>query len=305
MSSRRKLLADLRAIDAVVVETRHRIAPHTSYKIGGQASIWVEPQSERAAGQVLEVVHTHGERLFVLGGGSNVLVADEGWPGVVLYISENLSGISFEGRRAQVLAGTPLLELIKKAVRRGLGGMELMAGIPGSVGGALRMNAGAFGQEIEATVKNVRGFLTDGTPVAKDRKQVSFGYRNAPELESVVITSASFEFKQGDAKALRERVKDILSIRAEKQPLEHPSCGSVFKRPQGYYAGALIEEVGFKGRVYGRAMVSEKHAGFILNTGNASAQEVKALMEMVAGAVRTRFGVELEREVKLIGFDGE
>jgi UDP-N-acetylmuramate dehydrogenase len=303
--SRRALLKDLRSIESVLVETRHKIAPHTSYRIGGPAGVWVEPKTERAVGQVLDAVHQHGERLFVLGGGSNVLVADDGFDGVVLHLGENLSGWSFDAQHAQVLAGSKLLDLIRVAVRRGCGGMELMAGIPGSVGGALRMNAGAFGQEIEATVRNVRGFLSDGTPVAKDRKQINFGYRSAPELQSVIITSASFEFEKKDAKTLGDRVQDILDIRAEKQPLEYPSCGSVFKRPPGYYAGALIEEVGMKGVRQGNAQVSEKHAGFILNTGGASANEVRQLMQQVADAVVNRFGVELEREVRLIGFEEE
>jgi len=293
---------ELRSLPDTAVESGHVLAPHTSYRIGGPAAIWVEPKTEEAVGEVLKAVSFSGEKLFVLGGGSNVLISDEGWDGVVLHIGQNLSGWDFSGTNATVFTGTELLDLIRETVRRGLAGMELMAGIPGSVGGALRMNAGAFGQEIEMTVREVHGFLRDGRPVSISRDQIHFEYRRAPELEDVILTSASFEFTEEDSTVLDGRVKDILELRAEKQPLEYPSCGSVFKRPPGYYAGALIEEVGFKGKRHGRAQVSEKHAGFILNKGGATALEVVELMDMVASAVRERFGVELEREVKLIGF---
>ncbi|MFH0882934.1 MAG: UDP-N-acetylmuramate dehydrogenase [bacterium] len=300
--NRSGLEKELRSIADARVESGHVLAPHTSYRIGGPAVIWVEPDTEEAVGRVLKVVHASDEKLFVLGGGSNVLISDEGWDGVVLHIGRNLSGWEFTDTRATVLAGTVLLDFIRESVSRGLAGMELMAGIPGSVGGGLRMNAGAFGQEVESTVREVRGFLTNGEPVVYAREAIDFGYRNAPELERVVVTSATFEFTEQDTTVLADRVQDILELRAEKQPLEYPSCGSVFKRPPGYYAGALIEEVGFKGRRHGKAQVSEKHAGFILNTGGATAREVLELMEMVAATVRERFGVELEREVKLIGF---
>lgn len=300
--NRSDLEKKLRSIADVKVEAGHLLAPHTSYRIGGPAALWVEPETENAVGNVLEAVHGSGEKLFVLGGGSNVLIADEGWQGVVLHLGKSLSGWEFSGTRAKAFAGTILLDFIRESVRRGLGGMELMAGIPGSVGGGLRMNAGAFGQETESTVREVHGFRLDGQPVTIQRSGIEFGYRKAPQLEQVVITSAMFEFTEQDATVLEERVRDILDLRAEKQPLEYPSCGSVFKRPPGYYAGALIEEVGFKGRRHGKAQVSEKHAGFILNTGGATAREVRELMEMVAATVKERFGVELEREVKLIGF---
>lgn len=299
---RKDLIKRLGEIDGVEIMPSHVIAPHTSYRIGGPAAIWVEPSNEIAVGRVLELVHDSHEKLFILGGGSNVLISDEGWDGVVLHMGKKLAGWTFEGNNAFVLAGTLLLDFIREAVQHNLGGMELMAGIPGSVGGALRMNAGAFGQEIEGAIREVRGFTKDGKPCSINKKDIQFGYRSAPELQTMVITSARFEFTPEVGDILSNRVQDILELRAEKQPLEYPSCGSVFKRPKGYYAGALIEEVGFKGRKHGRAQVSEKHAGFILNRGGASAKEVRELMEMVASAVRERFGVELEREVKFVGF---
>jgi UDP-N-acetylmuramate dehydrogenase len=200
-----------------------------------------------------------------------------------------------------VLAGTRLLDFIRQAVAAGLAGMESMAGIPGNVGGALRMNAGAFGQEIEAVTESVHGFRPDGTPFSARRSEIDFGYRCAPALEDVVITSTVLRFEPGDPSALRARLEEILARRAAKQPLEYPSCGSVFKRPPGHYAGALIEQAGLKGERIGGAMVSSKHAGFIINIDDATADDVFRLIRKVQARVYETFQVELEREVKLIG----
>ena len=291
----------LARLEAVTVKTNEILAPYTSYKIGGPAAVWVVPATEAAIGEVLTVVHADKIPLFILGLGSNLLISDNGWPGVTLYVGSNISGWHFDGPIAGVQAGTPLLNLIRHAVDNGFGGMELMAGIPGSVGGALRMNAGAFGQEIAQTTVTVKGFRLDGRPFTAEREDIAFGYRQVPDLEQVVLTSAIFRFKRTDAAKLRQRMNDILALRAKKQPLDYPSCGSVFKRPPGYYAGALIEEAGLKGERIGGAMISPKHAGFILNTDNASAADVLSLIRIIEDKVWQRFGVKLEREVKLIG----
>ena len=291
----------LAGVAGIEVKTDKMIAPYTSYRIGGPAAIWAAPASEEGIGEVLAIVREAGIPLFILGLGSNLLVSDEGWPGVILYLGNNLSGWRLDDTAATVMAGTRLLDLIREAVGRGLGGMELMAGIPGSVGGALRMNAGAFGQEIEQTTVKVNGFQLDGTLFEAERNEIDFNYRRVPRLERVVITSAEFRFKKAAADTLKQRMDDILALRAKKQPLNYPSCGSVFKRPPGYYAGALIEEAGLKGECVGDAMVSPKHAGFILNTGNARAANVFSLIRKIEDRVWERFGVRLEREVKLVG----
>lgn len=283
------------------VQTDRLLAPYTSYKIGGPAAVWVAPGTESAVGRVIKVIHDNNLPFIVLGRGSNLLISDSGWNGVALYLGQNLSGFSFAGNQAIVSAGTLLMDLVQAATQKGLGGMELLAGIPGGVGGALRMNAGAFGQEIEGTTEAVSGFRYDGTPFEAGRQTITFNYRRVPELDDVVITSARFRFKAATPSELRARVADILALRNKKQPLEHPSCGSVFKRPAGYYAGALIEEAGLKGERIGGAMISPKHAGFILNTKNARAADVYALVRLVEKTVWKRFGVRLEREVKLIG----
>jgi UDP-N-acetylmuramate dehydrogenase len=291
-------LARLPDID---LKTDEMIAPYTSYKIGGPTAIWAAPRNEAGIGRVLATAHKARIPVFILGRGSNLLVSDKGWPGVTLYLGDNLSGWRFAGEEGTVLAGTPLLDLIRAAVAQGLGGMELMAGIPGGIGGALRMNAGAFGQEIEQTTIAVKGFCPDGRTFEARRAEIHFSYRRVPELEQMVIGSGRFRFKKADAGILKRRMDEILVLRAKKQPLDYPSCGSVFKRPPGYYAGALIEESGLKGQRIGGAMVSTKHAGFILNINNAKAADVFALIRKIEDKVRQRFGVRLEREVKLIG----
>ena len=283
------------------VQTGRLLAPHTSYQIGGPTAIWVAPETEQGIGSVLKFIHDNQLPFFILGRGSNLLISDAGWNGITLYLAENFSGMSFKQNQAEVKAGTLLMDLIRAATKKGLGGMELLAGIPGGVGGALRMNAGAFGQEIEGVTESVSGFYFDGTRFNADRHEINFSYRRVPELEEVVITYARFRFEQASADVLGARVGDILKLRKKKQPLSHPSCGSVFKRPVGYYAGALIEEAGLKGRVIGGAMISPKHAGFILNTSNAKAADIYALIRLVEESVHERFGVQLEREVKLIG----
>jgi UDP-N-acetylmuramate dehydrogenase len=283
------------------IQTDKPLAPFTSYKIGGPTAVWVAPVTQVGVARALEVIHRKKAPLFILGRGSNLLVSDHGWDGVTLYLGENFSNWTFDHRQAKVLAGSLLMDLIRAAVVKGLSGLELLAGIPGGVGGALRMNAGAFGQEIEQVTVSVSGFRRDGTPFSADRHQINFDYRRAPELDRVVITSALFQFTKENAGVLGARMEDILALRAGKQPLNNPSCGSVFKRPAGYYAGALIEETGLKGKRIGGAMISRKHAGFILNVDNAKAVDVYALIQLIEARVLDRFGIQLEREVKLIG----
>ena len=291
----------LAEVPDTAVLTEKPLAPHTSYKIGGPTAIWVAPRTEEAVGQVLEVIRTVDIQLFVLGRGSNVLVSDKGWQGVTLYLGENLSGWKIHDLEADVLAGSRLLDITRSTVANGLAGLELLAGIPGGIGGALRMNAGAFGREIESVTASVSGFRRNGSPFRAERAVLNFGYRRAPELEDVIITAARLRFERSDPAVLRKRMEDILSLRAKKQPLKFPSCGSVFKRPAGYYAGALIEEAGLKDHRIGGAMVSRKHAGFILNVADATAADVYGLIRLIENRVFDRFGVRLEREVKLIG----
>jgi len=277
------------------------VAPYTSYRIGGPAKLWIEPQTESEVVTILRTFNEINVPVVVIGRGSNILVSDRGIEGAVLHIGENLADIKFQGDDATILAGTLLQDLIEAAVDRGLSGMEQLAGIPGGIGGALRMNAGAFGAEIELVARSVHGYRHDGSPFTLKREQIDFGYRKAPELKKHVITGARFHFTPGERKSLKATMQEILARRTAKQPLEYPSCGSVFKRPPGNYAGQLIEAAGLKGARIGGAMVSPKHAGFIVNTGAASAADVHALIRRIETEVKQRFGVQLQREVRLIG----
>jgi UDP-N-acetylmuramate dehydrogenase len=295
-------LADrISAITGVTVQRDVSLAPFTAYRIGGAAKIMATPRVSEAVGAILEIVHETHAPLFVLGGGTNVLISDRGWNGVALRIDRNLNGWRFDRLNVHVLAGTWLLDLIRAAIGRGMAGMERMAGIPGSVGGALRMNAGAFEQEIESVTLSVRGFRRNGAPFHASRADIDFGYRCAPALEDVIITSAMLRLRPGDTVELQHRMEATLQHRAMKQPLEHPSCGSVFKRPPNDYAGRLIEACGLKGERIGGAMVSPKHAGFIVNAAQATADDIYRLIIKIEATVYERFGVRLEREVRLIG----
>jgi len=300
-SSLKRLAAALAAGADGEVACDRPLAPFTTYRIGGPTALWAAPRSEAGVQRVLQAVHAAGAPLFVLGRGSNLLVSDRGWPGVTLYIGENLSGVRLAGHEAEALAGTLLTDLVGATIAHGLGGLELLSGIPGGLGGALRMNAGAFGREIESITAGVSGFTADGSLFTAARNDLSFGYRRVPELDEVVVTSARLRFAPDSPAVLRARSEEILAMRALKQPLEHPSCGSVFKRPPGYYAGALIESCGLKGERVGGAEISCKHAGFILNVGGASAQDVHRLIRRIERRVHERFGVHLEREVRLVG----
>lgn len=288
-----------------VVQADMSLAPFTSYNIGGPTAVFAAPETEAGIKRVLDLAHADDIPLFVLGRGSNVLVSDKGWQGVTLYLGDNTSGWEVKGQDVQVQAGTRLLDLIRAAVGEGLAGMEMLAGIPGGIGGALRMNAGAFGQEIESVTRKIEGYRLNGRPFQAMRDDIDFSYRRAPVLDDVVITSACFHFDRGNRERLEKRVEEVLSMRARKQPLNFPSCGSVFKRPPGYYAGALIEEAGLKGERIGGAEVSRKHSGFILNVANAQAADVYALIRRIEQRIFEKFGVQLVREVELVGDFGD
>lgn len=288
-------------IENCVVLEQQFLSKYTSYCIGGPTAYLVAPKNDYALVKALKLIHQTEYPVFILGQGSNVLVSDAGWPGITIYFGRNFSGWKFESDSATVKSGTRLIDLVQASVARGMAGMEQLAGIPGSVGGALKMNAGAFGQEIKNVTQSVHGYRLDGTSVVFNCMDISFGHRSAPELDSIVIAGGSFHFEPEEPARLMDRMEEILALRARKQPLNHPSCGSVFKRPPGYYAGALIEGADLKGVRIGDAMVSQKHGGFIVNLGNATACHVYQLIRMVEKRVWDRFGVRLEREVRLIG----
>ncbi|MDR2591333.1 MAG: UDP-N-acetylmuramate dehydrogenase [Chitinispirillales bacterium] len=280
-----------------------RLADKTSYRIGGPARYYVEPRSESGIVEACRFAADNGLPLFVLGNGSNVLISDAGFAGLVVNLSKYFSALSWDKTTAFVLSGTPLDDLAGEAAERGCAGIECLSGIPGTVGGAVVMNAGAFDADVSKTLRSVRvlkasALMIETIPV----KDLNFGYRtSALKGGGDVVLSATFDFTSGDAAQLKSLRDDIIAKRRAKQPVDSPSCGSVFKRPPDGFAGTLVESCGLKGFRIGLAEVSEKHANFIINTGSAKAEDVRALIRHVQQAVFEKHGVLLEPEVIFLG----
>ncbi|MFQ6096168.1 MAG: UDP-N-acetylmuramate dehydrogenase [Armatimonadota bacterium] len=298
------LVAQLQRVRDLQVRLDEPLSAHTSFRIGGPADVLCIPCSVRALQAALTIVGEHDAPLSVIGSGTNLLVRDGGVRGVTLKIDAHLGGIEYAGTRVGADAGAGLGAVATFAAERGLSGLEFAAGIPGSIGGAVVMNAGAHGGEMADVVERVEAFNRLGEPREYERDELRFGYRHSVLAESDdVVGRVWLRLSPGEPEDIRRRMADLARRRREAQPLELPSAGSVFKRPPGDYAGRLIEAAGLKGYAVGRAQVSEKHAGFIVNLGGATARDVLALVEQVRETVRRQFGVELEPEVRVIGED--
>lgn len=275
---------------------------HTTFRIGGPARFFAVPGDER---DLAALIRLCGERDFpwaILGNGSNLLVDDEGYGGLVISLAENWGGCVQEGNCLRVGAGLLLPRAARAALAASLSGMEFASGIPGTIGGALTMNAGAYGREMKDVVRSVRVMARDGQIRVLDREELGLGYRTSRiPKEGYVVLEALLELAPGDPEAIRETMEDLSARRKEKQPLEYPSAGSTFKRPEGHFAGKLIEEAGLKGYRIGGAQVSEKHCGFVINRDNATAADVLALCAYVEKRVEETSGVKLEMEVKRLG----
>ncbi len=272
----------------------------TTYRAGGCAEVLVKPADAEELLWLAGWCRANSAPLLVLGRGSNVLVSDKGLPGVTA-LTEKLSIIEVSGTAVTAQAGVLWDEVARLSAESGLAGFEKTSGIPGSVGGALRMNAGAFGQETFDRLVSIEAFNAAGETVKLLKKELSFGYRRAAGLDGLVLLSAVFKFERGDSAALIQDRSCVLAAREVKQPLDFPSAGSVFKRPPGDYASRLIDASGLKGRKIGGAEVSAKHAGFIINSGGATAAEIYALIGEVRAAVKEKTGVVLELEQILLG----
>ena len=272
----------------------------TTYRAGGRAEVVVKPGTPEELLWLAGWCREKGAPMLVLGRGSNVLVSDKGLPGVTV-LTERLSELKLEGRAITAQAGVLWDDLAKLSAENGLAGFEKASGIPGSVGGAVRMNAGAFGQETFDRLVSIEAFDREGRAVKLEKKNMSYGYRRVDGLDGLTVLSARFEFEPGDTAVLLQDRSCVLAARAARQPLEYPSAGSVFKRPAGDYASRLIDAAGLKGFKVGGAEVSPKHAGFIVNSGGATASEIYALMGEVRARVKARTGVELELEQILLG----
>lgn len=274
---------------------------HTTFRIGGEADVFVMPKVEEIP-KVLQEAAKLQIPVTIIGNGSNLLVGDKGIRGLVLEIGKPAEYVEIEGNRLRVGAGTMLGKAAAQAAEAGLGGMEFAAGIPGSVGGAVVMNAGAYGGEMKDILAEVKVFTRDGEEKILKKEELDLSYRHSciPEKE-YIVAEAVIELKPKEIAAIREEMAGLRQQRVEKQPLEYPSAGSTFKRPEGYFAGKLIMDAGLRGYQVGDAQVSEKHSGFVINRGNATAAQVKQLMDDVAEKVYEEFQVTLEPEVKMIG----
>ena len=290
----------VKELEIYKIRTNAPMAEYTSFRIGGPAELLFMPEDR----EQLEIGMSKAEELgvpyMIIGNGSNLLVSDGGIDGLVIRIAGDFSGIEYSGNKLKARAGTLISAAAKDSVERGLMGLEWAAGIPGTVGGAVAMNAGAYGGEIKQVLTNVE-YIEDGEVRSAEPGEGDLGYRfsrfTAPER---IVLSAEFSLSPDDGMT-RERMRDYAERRRTKQPLAYPSAGSTFKRPAGCYAGALIEQAGLKGASVGGAEVSTLHAGFIINKGGATCEDVKRLIELVQERVYESSGVALETEVKLIG----
>jgi len=274
---------------------------HTSYKIGGPADVMVCPRSAEGIQASLRVAREHRVPVFILGGGSNLLVRDGGLRGLVLNLYGTLKELRAQAEEVTAGGGAKVTALVNFCARRGLAGLEPMAGVPGSVGGAVKGNAGAFGATISDHLAAVRLLEVTGEERVLSREALRFAYRQSSLTEGEVVLSATFGLRRADPAALQEKVARILEERKAKQPVEWRSAGSVFKNPPGDFAGRLIEQAGLKGTRVGDAMISPKHGNFFLNLGRATARDVLALVALAQERVRERTGVSLELEVRVVG----
>ena len=275
---------------------------HTSFKIGGPVDILVQPQDADALAQALAAARDCKVPVTILGNGSNVLVRDKGIRGLVIKIGNALKTFRQDGERLYFGAGYSLALASRKAWECGLSGMEFAVGIPGSIGGAVYMNAGAYNGEMKCVVESVRVMDMAGKAMELTAEDLQFGYRKTSLQQSgYIITEVCLKMQPGDKEAIKAMMDDFSSRRISKQPLELPSAGSMFKRPPGHFAGTLIEQAGLKGYTVGGAQVSEKHAGFVVNRGSATAADVLQLIADVRRIVMEKAGVELHPEVLVIG----
>lgn len=304
MVNRTEIMERLRAVcPNAGMLTDEPMSAHTTFRVGGPADLMIEPSSaEEAACAILET-QKMGLDPFVMGNGSNLLVKDGGIEGVVIVLGDKMAKVTCEGNRLTAEAGALLSKLSREALNASLKGLVFASGIPGTVGGAVVMNAGAYGGEMKDVL--VRALvLSDGACRWMTKDELQMGYRTTLPLKTGgVVLKAEFELELGDKEALLAETAELSRRRREKQPLSLPSAGSTFKRPVGYFAGALIEQAGLKGASVGGAQVSELHAGFIVNTGNASAKDILDLIAHVQQTVYRTSGVTLETEVRIVGRD--
>lgn len=282
------------------------MSAHTTFRIGGPADYFVVPEDAASLGRGVALCRAEGVDYFITGNGSNLLVGDGGYRGVVFHICHTMDDVAYEEKETELLveagAGVMLSSLARQVSSKGYTGFEYATGIPGTLGGGVTMNAGAYGGEISDNLLWAELMDETGAVLRLERDRLKLSYRHSVMMEQpLVVLRAGFSFTKGDAMAITEKVAELSRSRKKKQPLEYPSAGSTFKRPEGYFAGKLIQDCGLKGFRVGDAMVSEKHSGFVINVGHATAADVMTLIRHVQQEVDRQFCVRIEPEVRMIG----
>ncbi|MCB5474082.1 UDP-N-acetylmuramate dehydrogenase [Blautia luti] len=284
------------------VLTDEPMKQHTTFKIGGPADYFLVPETGEEVGEIIKICRKTDTPYFILGNGSNLLVGDGGYRGAVIQVYRNMSAVTVEGTTITAQAGALLSAVAAAAKNASLTGFEFAGGIPGTVGGAAVMNAGAYGGEMKDVLVEVTVMDAEGKIFTISAEKLELGYRTSViKKAGYIVLEAKIRLKEGDQETIRERMKELTIQRTTKQPLEYPSAGSTFKRPEGYFAGKLVMDSGLRGYQVGGARISEKHCGFVINAGDATAKDVRTLMDNVRDIVYEKYGVTLEPEVKFLG----
>lgn len=277
---------------------------HTTFRTGGPAEYFIKPKSGEEIRQLIAICKENNIPYYVVGNGSNLLVSDEGFKGAVIRIGKEMSDIHFEGNQVTAAAGVSLAFLAMEVGKRGFAGFEFATGIPGALGGAVAMNAGAYGGEMAQIIKSALVLDGDGNIHNLSLEELALGYRTSViQKDGLIVLEVKMEFQPGNQDEINGRQAEFKKAREEKQPLEYASAGSTFKRPEGHFAGKLIMDAGLRGCSVGDAQISEKHCGFLINRGEASARDIIELMKQVREKVYNQYGVMLEPEVRLLGFE--
>ncbi|MEG0857094.1 MAG: UDP-N-acetylmuramate dehydrogenase [Terrisporobacter sp.] len=286
------------------IKVEEPMKKHISFRVGGPADFLVKPKTEEELSKVIKFAKKGNIPYLIIGNGSNLLVKDGGIRGIVIELSDNFNNYEIEGKVMKAQSGALLAILGRNALKNSLTGLEFAAGIPGTLGGALAMNAGAYGGEMKNVVKSVRLMNTDGDIFELSNEDMKFEYRKSIlSKEDYIVLSAVMELQEGNCDEIKKIMEDYANRRTTKQPLNFPSAGSTFKRPEGYFAAKLIDDCGLRGLTLRGAQVSDKHCGFVINMGEANAKDILDLMFIVKSTVNAKFDIMLEEEVKILGED--
>lgn len=283
------------------IKIDEKLSEYVNFKVGGPADILLIPNSKEQVIKSIKICKENNIPFYLIGNGSNILVRDGGFRGVVLSL-KNVKNIYVDGEKIEAECGVMLKEVSDKAIENSLTGFEFACGIPGTIGGAVFMNAGAYDGEISKVIESAEVIDENCNIIRLLREELDFGYRSSLVMKKgYTVLSAVFKLEKGQVKTIKELIEDLTNKRESKQPLEYPSAGSTFKRPTGYFAGKLIQDAGLKGYSIGGAAVSEKHSGFVINKGNATAKDITDLIKHIQDEVKKQFGVDLHPEVRIIG----